>query len=265
MRKSSSRGRSDDVVVSEDGTELLEGEPLGLLEEEVGDDRVEDVGDDKDEEVLVAELLETDGGDLREEDVHGPVGAGRDGGTHGSEGHAWEEEEEGGEERVAGQSLSRLCAVLPCNHSSGEKQLTEDLGLVDPRDGSVRPREDESEHEDGGDSGDTGRVGSLLSVGEHGSASSLPGKHDGHEDSSVDEGLASADSIDDEGDEGKGLDDSGGSVDSRDEQHSRARKSESLVDRGSEVRVDCRWEIERRRVSSGVGVGRGSEGVGTDR
>ena len=127
------------------------------------------------------------------------VGAGRDGGSHSSKGHR------------------------------------EDLGLVDPRDGSVRPREDESEDKDGGDSGDSTGVGALLAVSEERSTSGLPGQADGHGDTTVDEGLASSDPVDDEGDEGEGLDDSGGSVDSRDEEHARSRESERLVDGGSEV------------------------------
>ena len=73
MSQSSRARRSDHIVVTEDGSELLEGEALGLLEEEVGDDRVADVGGDEDEEELVAELLESDGRDLGEEDVHRPL------------------------------------------------------------------------------------------------------------------------------------------------------------------------------------------------
>lgn len=60
---SSSGRRSDHVEVTKDGSQLLEGEALGLLEEEVGDDGVGDVGGDEDEEAGEKKEGGREGGD----------------------------------------------------------------------------------------------------------------------------------------------------------------------------------------------------------
>ena len=135
-----------DVGISEQETDLLESLVLGLWEEEVRDDGVGDVGDDEDHEVLPAENIKTDRGDLTDDDVVEPVGSGRDGTSHSSKVHG------------------------------------EHLRLVDPRDGTEGPSESPREAEERSDTGNTGTKVAVAFLTELFTDRRLPTETGGHED-----------------------------------------------------------------------------------
>lgn len=155
-------GGDPDVGVTEQETDLLEGLVLGLGEEEVRDDGVRDVGDDKDHEVLPPEDIETNRGDLTDDDVVEPIGGGGNGRTHSPQVHG------------------------------------EDLGLVDPRNGAEGPTESPGETEEGSDTSNTSTEVRVARLAELLTDSCLPCETDGHQDGANDERLPSAELVDDE-------------------------------------------------------------------
>jgi len=155
-------GGDPDIGVTEQETDLLEGLVLGLGEEEVRDDGVGDVGDDKDHEILPSEDIETDRGDLTNDDVVEPIGSGGSGRTHSSQVHR------------------------------------EDLGLVDPGNGTKGPTECPRETEERGDTGDTSPEVRVARSTELFTDSCLPCETDGHQDGADDERLPSTELVDNE-------------------------------------------------------------------
>jgi hypothetical protein len=143
------------VGITEQETNFLEGLVLGLGEEEVRDDGVGDVGDDKDHEVFPSELVETDRGDLPNDNVVEPIRGGGYGGSHSSQVHG------------------------------------EDLGLVNPRDGTEGPTESPRETEERSDTGNTCAEVCVPGLTELFTDSGLPSETDGHEDRTDDERLPS--------------------------------------------------------------------------
>lgn len=155
-------GGDPDVGVTEQETNLLEGLVLSLGEEEVRDDSVRDVGDDKDHEVLPSKNFETDRRDLADDDVVEPIGSGRSSGTHSSQVHG------------------------------------ENLGLVDPRNGTKGPTEGPGETEERGDTGDSSPEVRVARSTELFTDCGLPSETNGHKDRTNDERLASTELVDDE-------------------------------------------------------------------
>jgi len=155
-------GSHPDVGVTEQETNLLEGLVLGLGEEEVRDDSVRDVGDDKDHEVFPSKNFKTDRRDLADDDVVEPIGSGRSSGTHSSQVHG------------------------------------ENLGLVDPRNGTKGPTESPGETEERGDTGDSSPEVRVARSTELFTDCGLPSQTDGHKDRTDNKRLPSTELVDDE-------------------------------------------------------------------
>jgi hypothetical protein len=143
--------------------------------------------------------VKTNGGDLTDDGVVEPVGSGGGGGSHSTKVHG------------------------------------EDLGLVNPRDGTERPTESPREAEEGSDTGNTGTEVGVTFLAELLADSGLPSETDGHEDRTDDQGLSSTKLVDDEGNEDESSDDTPSSRDTVD--HEGGLTSETKLS------VNCRTEV----------------------
>jgi hypothetical protein len=148
--------------------------------------------------------VETNGGDLTDNGVVEPIGSGGGGRSHGSKVHG------------------------------------EDLGLVNPRDGTERPSESPREAEEGSDTGNTGTEVGVTFLAELLADSRLPSETDGHEDRADDQGLSSTKLVDDEGNEDESSDDTPSSRDPVDHERSLTSETKLSVNCGTEVGT---WEM----------------------